>query len=127
MDSEYGQKVPNMQEMQELLKRQNDVTGNGDGRKIDNEDNTLNSELGSPKVSSTPMLSPEYQVEVNESFQRVYIPGNITVENASPVPMQLVEKTVQSKADINASFSSTSSEAVSIPSIPETDTDNDSV
>ena len=111
------------------MKRQNDVTGNGEGSKIDNEHNTSNSELGSPKVSSTPiiMLSPEYQVEVNESFERVYIPGNIAAENASPVPMQLVEKTVQSKADINASFSSTSSEAVSVPSIPETDTDNDTV
>ena len=41
--------------------------------------------------------------------------------------MQLVEKTIQTKADINASFSSTSSEAVSIPSILETDTDNETV
>ena len=60
LDSEYGQKVPDTQEMQELLKKQNDLTGNGDGSKIDNEDNTSNSDLGSPKVSSTPMLPPEY-------------------------------------------------------------------
>ena len=78
-------------------------------------------------MTSTPVLSPAYEVEVNESFERVYIPTNITAENASSVPMQLVEKSVQKKPDINGSFTLTSSDAVSILSIPETDNDNESV
>ena len=64
---------------------------------------------------------------MNENFERVYIPPNITAENASTLPMQLVEKSVQKKPDINASFTSTSSDAVSILSILETDNDNESV
>ena len=126
-DSEHGQKVPDTQEMVQILQRQKKTNSNGDDSNSDKQDKSSNSDLLSLKVTSTPLLSPAYEVEINESFEWVYIPPNITPENASPVPMQLVEKSVEKKGNTNASFSSTSSEAVSIPSIPETDNDTESV
>ena len=103
LDSEHEQKVPDMQEMVQILQRQKKTNSNDDDSNSDKQDKSSNSDLSSPKVTSTPVLSPAYEVEINKSFERVYISPNITPENASPVPMQLVEKSVEKKGDINLS------------------------
>ena len=94
----------------------------------EHDDSISTSDVSSPRVASM----PSFDVEINDSFERVFVPDNITTENQnfshmhSPVPMQLVQRSSQLKPDINASFSSMDSETVSIPYAAESDTDLES-
>ena len=58
---------------------------------VTRNDKNSSSDFSSSKVTSTPVLSTLYDMEINESYECIYIPPNITPKNVSPVPMQLVE------------------------------------
>ena len=117
-NTQYAQWVPDTQEMVKIVKAQKDS-------KV-HDDSISTSDVSSPRVASVPL----YDVEINDSFERVYVPENITAENVSqvdsPVPMQLVQRSSQAKPNIKASFSSLESGTVSIPCPAESDTDLES-
>ena len=64
--------MPNKSDTQEMVKI---VKAQKDRKEYD--DSISTSDVSSPRVAST----PSYNVEINDSFERVYVPENITAEN----------------------------------------------